>query len=287
VENKVLPRELFGNIRGYQVYCVGLFCTGFLVYSINSYFILFAQNVYARPGNYTDVGVLGILQGAGVMTGNLILWFFTHRVGHLKWQICFALGYQALWVALLSLCTPNTKGMAEAFVYLGGIGVSWTIGTCLACVSFCCSHNLIGRATQSANCYRLVGATVGLAAYSAILAEKLAPALTAYIPPAAIAAGLPASSVPAVMTAASVFSATAYNSVPGINPDIIAAVQFAKESAYCSVFKYLWLTGMAIGLAGMLIVPFGREFSKEMDNTISVDLDKVRRRHHQHHVAEK
>ena len=122
-----------------------------------------SQNVYAAPGNYTDVGVLGILQGAGVMTGNLILLFGVKRIGYLKWQVSFALGWQSLWIGLLCLCTPTSKGMAMAFVYLGGIGVSWTIGVCLACVSYARTHEMIGRATQSANAYRLVGGSVGLA----------------------------------------------------------------------------------------------------------------------------
>jgi len=215
-----------------------MFVTGSFVYAINTYWPVFTQNVYARPGDFTDIGVLGIQQGAGVMTGTLILGFVTRRVKHLRIQLIIAIAWQVIWVGCLCTLTPTSKGAAEAFVYLGGIGVSWTIGVCLVSISLAIPHKWIGAATGAANCFRLTGATVGLAAYSAILSSKIGPELTAQIIPVANAAGLPPSSDTAVVAAAQVFSATAYAKVPGINNTIIAAVQLAKKWAYIAVYKY-------------------------------------------------
>jgi Fungal trichothecene efflux pump (TRI12) len=214
-----------------------MFVTGSFVYAINTYWPVFTQNVYARPGNYTDIGVLGIQQGAGVMTGTLILAFITRRVKHLRIQLIIAIAWQVIWVGCLCTLTPTSKGAGEAFVYLGGIGVSWTIGICLVSISLGVPHKWLGAATGAANCFRLTGATVGLAAYSAILSSKIQGELTAQIVPAATAAGLPPSSDKAAIAAAQVFSATAYDKVPGINSNIIAAIRLAKEHAYINVYK--------------------------------------------------
>jgi hypothetical protein len=110
---------------------------------------------------------------------------------------------------------------------------------CLVSISLAIPHKWIGAATGAANCFRLTGATIGLAVYSAILSSKIGPELSAKVISAANAAGLPPSSDKSVLAAAQVFSATAFNNVPGINPIIIAAARLAKQEAYISVFKYI------------------------------------------------
>lgn len=241
VEHKVFPPALFKYVRGFDLFCVNMFVTGSFVYAINTYWPVFTQNVYARPGNYTDIGVLGIQQGAGVMTGTLILAFVTRRVKHLRIQLIIAIAWQVIWVGCLCTLTPTSKGAGEAFVYLGGIGVSWTIGVCLVSISLAIPHKWIGAATGAANCFRLTGATIGLAVYSAILSSKITGELTAQVIPAANAAGLPPSSDKAASAAATVFSATAFDKVPGINSTIIAAIRLAKQEAYINVYKYISL----------------------------------------------
>jgi len=287
--NKVLPVELFSKIRGFDLYCLCLFCSGFLVYSINSYWPIISQNVYARPGNYTDIGILGVFQGTGVMSGNFILIFIMKPLGHLKYQLMAALGWQAIWISVLALITPTSKGMAETFVCLGGIGVSWSIGVALVSISLSIGHEHIGVATGAANAMRLTGATVGLAAYSAILSSKIGPELAASVIPAAISAGLPPSSGSAVLAASQVFSATAYNNVPGITPAIIDAANLAKKWAYINVYNYLWFTGMAMGLFGMVCAFLARDMSSRMSNKVDVDLDKVKskKKYRDTEIAEK
>ena len=61
----------------------------------------------------------------------------------------------------------------------------------------------------------------------------------------------------------------------------------AKREAYLDVFKNLWLTGMAFGLLGMVIAPFGKEFASKMNSTVEVDLDKVGKRHRRANDDEK
>jgi Fungal trichothecene efflux pump (TRI12) len=237
VNHKVLPPVLFTYVRGFDLFCVNMFVTGSFVYAINSYWPVFAQNVYARPGNYTDIGILGIQQGAGVMTGCLILCFLTRRIKHLRIQLIIAISWQVIWVGCLTTLTPTSKGAGEAFVYLGGIGVSWTIGVCLTSISLAIPHKWIGAATGAANCFRLLGGTIGLAVYSAILSSKIQGELAAQIIPAANSAGLPASSDKAAVAAAQVFSATAFANVAGANSTIISAIRYAKAEAYINVYK--------------------------------------------------
>ena len=108
---------------------------------------------------------------------------------------------------------------------------------CVVSISLAVPHKWLGAATGAANCFRLTGATIGLAAYSSILASKIQGELAAKIIPAANAAGLPASSDKAAVAAAQVFTATGLNSVPGINPAIISVIRLAKAYAYIAVYK--------------------------------------------------
>jgi hypothetical protein len=80
--------------------------------------------------------------------------------------------------------------------------------------------------------------TIGSAIYTAILTNRLGKTIPTEVPPKLIAAGLPASSVKAFLSAISL--GTPFTDVPGITPSIeatgIAAYKLASSHAYRTVF---------------------------------------------------
>lgn len=101
----------------------------------------------------------------------------------------------------------------------------------------------IGLATGILGSLRGMAGAVAEALYSSVLNDKLASYLTKYVTPAATAAGLPDSSIPDLFTAIS--GGTTQNlspsTVPGMDPDIAAAVKTAMAAAYAHSFRIVFL----------------------------------------------
>lgn len=89
-------------------------------------------------------------------------------------------------------------------------------------------------------------------AYSAILDNKIPAELTKYVPPAALNAGLPKTSLTDLFTAIGAGTPSALAQVPGINPTIEAAVATALANAYAAAYAYVYYAALAVGLVGLI-----------------------------------
>lgn len=98
----------------------------------------------------------------------------------------------------------------------------------------------IGTASGVAGSLRTTISTIATTIYTVILSNRLAHTIPNEVPPKLIAAGLPASSVSAFLSAVSVGTPEAFSKVPGLTSNIeavgIAAYKVASSHAYQTVF---------------------------------------------------
>lgn len=87
----------------------------------------------------------------------------------------------------------------------------------------------IGLATGVLGSIRSMGGAIATALYSSVLANEVDKNLPKYVVPAATGTGLPESSVESLFAA---ITAGDLTEVPGISPEIIAAVGSALKTAY-------------------------------------------------------
>ena len=85
------------------------------------------------------------------------------------------------------------------------------------------------------------------AVFLAILNSKVPQKIASIVPPAAIAAGLPVSSLPALSSAITNGTANALASVPGMKASIETAVQDALSDAYAASYAYVYYSVLALG----------------------------------------
>ena len=90
------------------------------------------------------------------------------------------------------------------------------------------------------------------AIYVSILTNRLTQTIPKNVSPAALSAGLPSRDLPDLFAAISAGTATAMEQVPGITPNVIAAVEAALKVAYAQAFKTVYLTSIAFG--GLAII---------------------------------
>jgi len=150
--------------------------------------------------------------------------------------LCFA--FFLATCACYAAITPAQNGR-QHYVYniLSGIGQSGPLTTIVAIVQFTAPHAYLSTATGLAFCARAFGGSFGSAIMGTIINTKVASA-PAQIGAAAIAQGLPASSVAALVTAMA--EGIPLSTVPGTNAAIIAAATMARENVYAHAYRVAW-----------------------------------------------
>lgn len=176
-------------------------------------------------------------------------------------------------VAFVGACaslTPQTLNAGIAFTMIGPFFVGVIEVCALALAPLFCRPVDIGLASGLLASIRSAGGSIAVAVYSSILTNRLTTTVPANIGPVAIAAGLPADELPALVAAVLKSKLATF---PGLTPEISAAVAAVLPEAYSQAFKTVYLA--SLGFGGIAIV--GCLFSKDATRHLN---DKVERKMH-------
>jgi hypothetical protein len=141
---------------------------------------------------------------------------------------------------ITTICYANIRPSWDmpqiAFAVLAGIGGSGPLTLLVACVQFTAPHAFLSTATGLAFSARAIGGAFGSAVIDAIVNGRLSSHYASDVGSAAIAAGLPSSSVPALLAAME----TGTGSVPGSNAEIMSAALQASHWSYARAYRLGW-----------------------------------------------
>lgn len=98
---------------------------------------------------------------------------------------------------------------------------------------------------------RFAGGSIAISIYTTILTNVQSKAAARLVPPAAIAAGLPKSSVEALM-AALPLGASALEKVPGITNEILITAAAAFQQSYVVGLRTTCLSSLSFGIVGII-----------------------------------
>jgi hypothetical protein len=98
---------------------------------------------------------------------------------------------------------------------------------------------------------RFAGGAIAISVYTTILTNVQSTQMIKLVPPAAISAGLPKSSVEQLLAALPLGSA-ALSKVPGITTDIIVAAAAAFQQSYVVGLRTTCLSSLSFGVIGII-----------------------------------
>ena len=124
------------------------------------------------------------------------------------------------------------------FNILSGIGQSGPLTLLVALVQFTSPHAFLSTATGLAFSARAIGGAFGSAVLDTIINGKLSSTYAPQVSKAAIQAGLPAGSIPALLEALA--TGMGLTDVPGINAAIEDKVATASQWAYAHAYRLAW-----------------------------------------------
>ena len=116
----------------------------------------------------------------------------------------------------------------------------------------------------------------GSAVLDAIINNKLTPILDPNISAAAIKAGLPSSSVPALLKAMA--TGAGLDDVPRINPAILAATSNASEWAYAHAYRLAWASIVPFVVLALVAVVCLKDVKELMTEKVEATVEQVEQR---------
>ncbi|KAF2792004.1 MFS general substrate transporter [Melanomma pulvis-pyrius CBS 109.77] len=133
---------------------------------------------------------------------------------------------------------PSWDAAQIALTVLTGIGTAGPLTLLVACVQFSAPHAFLSTATGLAFSARAIGGAFGSAVISAVINSRLTSHYATDVSSAAIAAGLPSSSIAALLKAMA--SGKGLASVPGVSPQILTAAWDASHWSYARAYRLGW-----------------------------------------------
>ncbi len=216
--------------------------------------------------------VLTLPANLGLCFGAFLLSTLGSRVGHWRWTLTASVVVMVVFGALLALVTPQRKGLAIALVFIEQIGFGWAQYLSIAFVQFGTDQVELGIAGGLAGVSRFAGGTIAISVFSTILSNVTARHAKQLVPAAATAAGLPQSSVAALLAALPLGSA-AIQAVPGITDAIAAAAGLAYQASYVQGVRTTALSSLSFGIVAIIACLCCNDIDDKMNNKIEIFLE--------------
>lgn len=115
------------------------------------------------------------------------------------------------------------------------------------------------------------------AVFVAILNNKVPSEIASQVPAAAIAAGLPSSSLEDLFAAITAGTADSLAAVPGITTSIAAAVSQSLSNSYASAYAYVYYAAVAFGLCGLIAALCMKDYDNLLTSHVSRTIGQDRK----------
>jgi hypothetical protein len=158
-------------------------------------------------------------------------------------------------IIAMASCTPETRTRAAVLQAFGNFCVGYAEGLAITTVTLTARNQAeLGTASGTAGSIRFFISSIAQTVYNVVLSNRLTITKAALVPPAVLAAGLPASSVSAFMAK---LTTKKFDGVEGVNVGIVQAGLAAYKQANSDAFRTVFLstiafTGLAVGFSLML-----------------------------------
>ncbi|KAH9882713.1 hypothetical protein J1614_000078 [Plenodomus biglobosus] len=175
---------------------------------------------------------------ASIFTSLAVTWWAT-KFKDLKTPLVVTFVIMFASAIAFAFIQPSWDTIQIVLTALTGIGCSGPLTLLVACVQFTAPHAFLSTATGLAFSARAIGGAFGTAVIYAIVNSRVATHLPGDVSRAAIAAGLPESSVPALLKSMNRSSASKAKGqgIPGANEAVMKAAWDASYWSYTRAYR--------------------------------------------------
>ncbi|KAF2817035.1 trichothecene efflux pump [Mytilinidion resinicola] len=267
----IFPPIIFRNVRGVTVILAGVFIYGILFYGTA---VIWPQQVVAlyAKSNMQN-GWYSTASGFGGLCTSPIYGWSMRKFGHVRWQLTFIIAALSLLSGCQATVTPESHVASTALVFLVYSFVAGTSILTAAMVQLNVEHEFIGVATGVMICVRTVGGAVGSTIYVSILQNKLTDNIPKDVGMPLALGGVPPANIPAVIEALTSGN-VASPALSTVKPQTLMLAVAGLKQAFASSFKIVYLTTIAFGAVGVVIVAFASDVDHLMTRKIEIRLEE-------------
>ncbi|KAK3393041.1 putative efflux pump protein [Podospora didyma] len=270
--NPMIPRRLGKAPRTLVLTLIITFISGANFFSVLMLWPSEAYNVYGHDP--IGVGLRGLPFAFGTLAGcvvSLILlsWFR----GNIKWLLFgTSIVMTAGCGALAALRTDNIN-TAYAVLFIAGLGVGGIVVPASTISTIICPSDLIATITALTIAIRIVGGAIGYAVYYNVFANKLVPALTAFVGAACVRAGITDHAVIGKAIQLAAYSLVdEIHALPGVNDRAWLQIVAASQEAYATVYPWVYYCSVAFGAVSIIASLFMEDITEFVDDHVAVVL---------------
>ncbi|CAK7242006.1 MAG: hypothetical protein STHCBS139747_003480 [Sporothrix thermara] len=246
----MMPVHVFRR-RGWNV-TILLWALGAATYYANAILWPGMVAVLYGPGHASRMwaGWMSCIPGCGILAGEFCAAGFRRRTNI---QIMVVVPLGGVLLGCLATSSPDTAVRSAALIFFASFFIGWNelLNSTVSTISID-DQREIGTYAGTGGSARSLISTVCSVIYQTVLANRLAHTVPARVPPAVLAAGLPATSVDAFLAAVETGTDAAYAAVAGLTPAIQAAGVRAYQEATSAAYKTVFLT--TIAFSGLSVV---------------------------------
>ncbi|KIW80208.1 hypothetical protein Z517_06823 [Fonsecaea pedrosoi CBS 271.37] len=177
---------------------------------------------------------------------------------------------QLIFIPLMCVPSVTQKGMALAFSFFGGMGIGVVDLLPILLIQLASPDKWIGFACAVLGLSRYMGGSTGTAIYLTIYENKVKTLIPKRVAAAALAAGLPSSSLPSflgVLTGAT--HQPSLMAIPGVTTAIVETSTLAMKNASREAFKYVWLTSIPFGAIALICALICKDQSNMLTDEVA------------------
>lgn len=142
----------------------------------------------------------------------------------------------------------------------------------VALVQFTAPHAYLSTATGLAFSARALGGAFGSAVLNTIINSKMSSSYATAVSSAATEAGLPASSIPALLAA---FAAgEGFSQIPGISPAVLGAASHASQETYAAAYRLAWSSIIPFVVLALVAIAFLKGVKELMTEHVEATVER-------------
>ncbi|KAH7121484.1 fungal trichothecene efflux pump [Dactylonectria macrodidyma] len=271
----ILPHAVFQD-RNFNTALLIRVSGGFALYGCQAFLPQVVVYVFGTGGLITAVWQLPL--NVSTVVGALIAAIILRYFKEFRWITMGLLTVLLLGAGLMMLTKPGMHFAAWFFPSaLMGIAIGSEASSLTILSGLAAPNESIATAICIGVAAGFVGGAIATTMYGQIFNSKVKEFLPPAISKAALAAGLPESSLTGMLSAFASGGLGSLPTVPGATPAVVQAVTEASRSAYAKSFQYIWYTLIAFCVVSMMGCWFFTSTTKYFTDEVTAP---VVERHH-------
>lgn len=191
------------------------------------------------------------------------------------------IGFLLLTAAIVAFATVEPSDNTPVIVYSGlaGLGFGAPLILIIAAVHLSTPYHLIATATAVTTSTRAMAGTIFTAIYYVAGNHRLTEYIPSYVTKAALGAGLPPTSLPALIGAVVTNNVEALPKIPGITPVIIGAALTALKQAFADAVRVVYIIAAPFGAVAVIACFFLGDLKKAMNYHVDAPVEELQAKH--------